>query len=192
MRKVWKVDAMRPEKSWSGELLRWAALQQDSAAPQPASRWLDEAGRMHRVVATDASINPGRRGAGIAVVSFEGIVWQEHLPTSWDITSAELTAIRRALEHTLDSEPLLIVSDSQAAVDYATTARIPHRPDLLGVTTTIRNLMSRRTVRIQWVKGHNGHVLNESADRAAKTARRTPQEQNRTRASLQCRHAPRF
>lgn len=128
---------------------------------------------MYRVVATDASMTPGRRGAGIAVASSEGVLWREHLPRSWDITWAELTAIRRALEHTLDSQPVLILSDCQAAVDYTTAVRSPRRPDLMAVTTAISHLMSRRTARIKWVKGHNGHVLNESADRAAKAARRT-------------------
>ncbi len=163
---------MHTSNRWAADLAEWAAhAKYEKHNPVPG--WPSGAHPAPRVVATDASILPGSPGAGIAVSSSEGIIWQEHLLHTRDTTIAELTALCRALEHTPGSQPLLVLSDSQAAIRYATSAT-PKRSDIASLATAIKRLAAKRTVEFRWVKAHTGHELNEAADLAAKEARMTP------------------
>lgn len=163
---------MHTSNRWAADLTEWATQAQHKDH-NPVSEWPAGNRTALRVVATDASIVPGRPGAGIAVNSSQGIIWQEHLLHTRDTTLAELTAIYRALEHTPSTQPLLVLSDSQASIRYATSAT-PKRRDLAFLATAIKRLAATRTVEFRWVKAHSGHDLNDAADLAAKEARMTP------------------
>ncbi len=119
------------------------------------------------VVATDASVG-NRAEAGIACVAEGGAYAQGFAPTR-DVTLAELLAIRLAL--TTFAGPLIVLTDSRGAI-----SRIQHPSAATAkqraAVTEIHRLRKGRAVTFRWVKGHNGHALNEAADRLAVAARR--------------------
>lgn len=101
------------------------------------------------------------------------------------IRAGELAAIRRGLQSTLNLHPVLrdgtgdltVLTDSRAALDLL--ERVRTEADVTGedadsITECRRILGSARGINIafQWVRGHDGHPLNEIADRLAVLARR--------------------
>lgn len=123
-----------------------------------------------RVVATDASLARHRSGAGIACVDASGTFAQGFARTS-SIAVAELRAIELALG-TFPADDLVVLSDSRQALAWlACPARVSD-PDIRRLLAAVGVRMAGRLVRFDWVKGHNGHPLNETADRLAMAARR--------------------
>jgi ribonuclease HI len=105
--------------------------------------------------------------------------------THGGIRAGELAAIRRGLQSTLGHHPvlregvgdLLVLTDSKAALEVLERVSIGDlQPfdDTDSVAECKRILGSARGVNIsyEWVRGHNGHPLNELADRLAVLARR--------------------
>jgi len=101
------------------------------------------------------------------------------------IRAGELAAIRRGLQSTLGHHPVLregvgdlkVLTDSKAALevlDRVSTGTLQPFDDADSVAECKRILGSARGVNIsyEWVRGHNGHPLNEMADRLAVMARR--------------------
>ncbi|MCU6480133.1 RNase H family protein [Arthrobacter sp. A2-55] len=101
------------------------------------------------------------------------------------IRAGELAAIRRGLQSTLNLHPVLregvgtltILTDSLPALDLLerVAADSLHPGDDSDALLECRRILgSARGINInfQWVRGHNGHLLNELADRLAKLARR--------------------
>jgi ribonuclease HI len=101
------------------------------------------------------------------------------------IRAGELAAIRRGLQSTLGHHPVLregvgdlkILTDSKAALevlDRVSTGSLQPFDDTDSIAECKRILGSARGVNIsyEWVRGHNGHPLNELADRLAVLARR--------------------
>ena len=101
------------------------------------------------------------------------------------IRAGELAAIRRGLQSTLSNHPVLkegvgdltVLTDSKAALEVlerVTTGSLEPFDDTDSVIECKRILGSARGVNIsyEWVRGHNGHPLNEMADRLAVLARR--------------------
>ena len=101
------------------------------------------------------------------------------------IRAGELAAIRRGLQATLNLHPVLregvgslkVLTDSRSALDLL--ARVGADEDVTGedndsVQECRRILGSARGIDIsyEWVRGHDGHPLNELADRLAVLARR--------------------
>lgn len=101
------------------------------------------------------------------------------------IRAGELAAIRRGLQTTLNLHPILrkgrgnitVLTDSQAALELL--ARVRDDADLSGedsdsieecrrINGTARGI----NLSFEWVRGHDGHPLNEMADRLAVLARR--------------------
>ncbi|MCI6206867.1 MAG: RNase H family protein [Corynebacterium glucuronolyticum] len=106
------------------------------------------------VVATDASLARGDKRAAIAMVSTYGKV-QTRIRRVTGINEAELHAVQLAVaEYGKRAVHLYILTDSRYAF---TTFECP--------PTTAK-------VHLHWVRGHNGNVLNEIADRAARLTRR--------------------
>ena len=148
---------------------------------------LDEDDRIHRpitVVATDASKQIGRAGAGMAAVTADGRARMQYDPSYTDILSAELGAMRLALRE-YRGKRIVIESDSQHGVDLANRM-------MSGDLKAIAQLMSgdlpseakralrsiarhaqNREITIRWVRGHQDHQLNLAADRLAVLARRS-------------------
>lgn len=123
------------------------------------------------VIATDASIVPGKAGAGIAAVASDGTVWQDRLPGTCDITWAELKAILAAISHH-PGKNLLVLSDNQGAVAFANGTAIPAQKRMRRLAGQIQELCTDRSIEIAWIRAHNGHPLNEAADAMARHARR--------------------
>lgn len=162
-----ELAASFPAVSFLGEASRIAPVScpttEDAASAVPAPVTPAEP----QVVATDASVGK-RAGAGIACVAECGEYGQGFAPTG-DVTLAELLAIRLAL--TSFAGPLTVLTDSRAAlsrIQHPSTATAKQRATL----TKIQRLRKGRVVTFHWVKGHNGHALNEAADRLAVAARR--------------------
>lgn len=101
------------------------------------------------------------------------------------IRAGELAAIRRGLQATLSHHPVLregvgtmtVITDSKAALEVlnrVATGSLQACDDTDSVLECKRILGSARGVNItyEWVRGHNGHPLNELADRLAVLARR--------------------
>lgn len=123
-----------------------------------------------RIVATDASLARHHVGAGIACVDAHGTFAQGFARTS-SIAVAELRAIDLAV-HTFPRDDLLILSDSRQVLAWlADPAGVPE-PHVRRLVDGIVSESHRRQVRFEWVKGHDGHPLNETADRLAMAARR--------------------
>lgn len=121
------------------------------------------------MVATDASVGTGRSSAGLACVDEHGRQFTWRL-RSRNVLYCELRAIKLAVEHF--SGPLQILTDSRASVGLITNPAHRARPRVQAVVEQIRHLIADRDVSIEWVRGHDGHPLNEAADRLAMAARR--------------------
>lgn len=132
------------------------------------------------VIATDASRGSRGKLTGLGIATSAGHVQLLTVRTD-TILAGEFAAVDAALSRywsrtwTID-----ILTDSQKV-----WARL-NGDDLLGArvrsqeeTRCVQRVWDLRrkgvTVRVHWVRGHNGHVLNEFADRAAVAARREAQ-----------------
>lgn len=139
-------------------------------------------------VGTDGSSrgNPGPAGWAWVV---DGESWQCGSLLSATSIVAELTAAHRALLAVPAGVPVVVLSDSQFVVNVAAKwARGWSRRGWVtkegkpianrGLVQELWETISGRpgATRFEWVRGHNGHPLNEAADRLA------------TRASRQCEH----
>ena len=121
------------------------------------------------MVATDASVGTGRGSAGLACVDERGREITKRL-RSRDVLYCELRAIKLAIRHF--AGPLQILTDSQSAVGLITNPNHRACPRSQALVEQIRELIAARDVSIEWVRGHDGHPLNEAADRLAMAARR--------------------
>lgn len=123
------------------------------------------------VIATDASIIPGKPGAGIASISSDGVIWQDRLPDTCDIAWAEMKAIHAAVAGSVNHPHVVVLSDSKDAIAFANGTAIPADRRMRNLATQIKTLRTGRDVTIRWVRAHRGHPLNEAADGLARQAR---------------------
>ncbi|AEF42775.1 RNase H family protein [Hoyosella subflava] len=153
---------------------------------QIAGHWVD--GEVHRcqaqcagvarseprrnVVATDASLRARHKGAGIACVSTDGVAQSRFRPNTGRVDVAELLAVELALDTFPANEPLHILMDSQTALGYVKNGSYLHDHAVIEVLARVDIKRSGRVVTFDWVRGHNGHPLNEAAHRLAVAARR--------------------
>lgn len=132
------------------------------------------------VIATDASRGTRGKETGLGIVTSAVNVTMSATRTK-TVLAGEFAAVDLALQKwwqrtwTMD-----ILTDSQLVW------RRLNREDLLATpgrspeeTRCVHRLHDLRrkgvTVRVHWIRSHNGHVLNEFADRAAVAARRSSQ-----------------
>lgn len=122
------------------------------------------------VVATDASKAKNRRGTGLGCVSATGVHHMRMACDARSILERELLAIHMAVCRFSDPK-LHILTDSRLAL-ACLDGTYEGRPHIVEIVERIRNRTKGRAVEFSWVRGHNGHALNEVADRLAVTARR--------------------
>ena len=146
------------------------------SAPEQCLRsvFLDHRDAAHSTayaVYTDGS--KSNRGVGYSAVSND---WTDggSLPGTASIFSAELLAIKTALQSILDKEAqrkeIVIFSDSRAALE-ALKGLCPSHPFVSSVLKLIsRAADSGLSIRLCWVPAHCGVEGNEKADREAKAA----------------------
>jgi ribonuclease HI len=92
----------------------------------------------------------------------------EYLGTSTN-NIGELTAILRAVEWAPATGPLLVFTDSQYAIGVLQKGwKAKANPELIAHAK--RAITSRGQVRLEYVRGHAGHALNEKADELARKA----------------------
>lgn len=96
-----------------------------------------------------------------------------------DIAQAELNAIAAALRSADPNRPVRILCDSRFAIRSAQLV-LDGEPIPASVSHAVGRAMhgvrvaaQNHDVTLEWVKGHNGHPLNDRADRLAVHARRT-------------------
>lgn len=131
-----------------------------------------------RIVAVDGAA-AGNPGPGGWAWYAEENTWRAGGEKATTNNRMEITAVIEVLEH-LDG-PLHIICDSRYVVDLATKWRYGwkrrgwRKAD--GTEIANRDLvevldmhLTQRTVTFEWVRGHDGHELNEAADRRARAA----------------------
>lgn len=134
-------------------------------APEPVV-----APKPEMLVATDASKCTRRRGVGVACVSADGIHRQKVMPDVRSVLHGELLAIELAVA-SFPNRPLHVLTDSRAALTCL-RGNHPNRGDASATVDRIRHRTRGLAVRYSWVRGHDGHTLNEAAHRLAVAARR--------------------
>jgi ribonuclease HI len=82
---------------------------------------------------------------------------------------AELMAIHESVE--LAGHGDIILSDSRYAIEVSSGGW--HAQVHLDLIKDIRKLLETKRVSLRWIRGHNGHPLQELADRLAKQAAST-------------------
>lgn len=124
------------------------------------------------VVATDASKALYSNSVGLSAVSGCGRIKTKADKLS-TVLDAELAAINLALKY-FGQRALRIevLTDSQQAIQYIEGNRHWYSLTASNLDDTIYGLYAKGVkLNFTWVRGHNGHGLNEIADRAAKIAR---------------------
>lgn len=125
------------------------------------------------VIATDTS--KGKRGmVGIGAASSCGRVVGD-MARAKSVLEGEFAAVTAALKRWgTKADEIDLLTDSTKVVHILNMANPPthygeHQAEAIK---TLRSVREHTEVRIHWVRGHNGHLLNDLADRAAVTTRR--------------------
>ncbi|BCN62835.1 hypothetical protein RE9431_12900 [Prescottella equi] len=125
-------------------------------------------------VATDAS-KSRRRGVGVACVSADGVRHQRMVPNVATVLEGELLAIELAIDR-FAGRRLHILTDSQQALQHLgvleTSWPLRATGGANAAVARIHEAMRGREIRLSWVRGHAGHLLNETAHRLAMAMRR--------------------
>ncbi|MFG2243740.1 ribonuclease HI [Spirillospora sp. NPDC048823] len=143
------------------------------------------------VAATDASWKQGTCGIGYVVSDgrwgMRGWTFGPQDPTGpRRVLVSELRAVALLLDRVEDGRDLVLLVDSLSALRYlrawrhGDTGLMPDgydlRPRRSGAAPTLvrlaRQVVGRPGLRLEYVKGHSGHPLNETADSLASIARR--------------------
>ncbi|MFI6398761.1 ribonuclease HI [Rhodococcus coprophilus] len=140
------------------------------AAEEEARRDTERAQLPPLAVATDASKARRFRGTGLGCVSEKGVHRMLMAPDARSILEGELLAIEMATTKFPDRD-LHILTDSRLAI-ACLAGTYKGRPAVSGVVDRIHRSIQGRSVRFDWVRGHDGHPLNEAAHRLAVAARR--------------------
>lgn len=122
------------------------------------------------VVATDASKARNLHGTGLGCISETGARRMHMVPEARSILEGELLAIEMATTKFSDRD-LHILTDSRLAI-ACLEGTYQGRPGISAVVDRIHRSIKGRAVQFSWVRGHDGHPLNEAAHRLAVAARR--------------------
>lgn len=145
------------------------------------------------IYATDGAARPRPIGhvwhTGFGWISTHGHYGVGHCPQPEQIagrdipTVAELRAVWHAVGEMMWRQPVLVLLDSQRAVDLIEvwkTGRLPMPGGYRGSQRRMPRLevLARtvaehpRNITARWVRGHSGHLLNEAADALARIGSR--------------------
>ena len=122
------------------------------------------------IVCDGSSLGNGRgnpRAAAVAVLGFKGI-WKavgEYLGNATN-QQAEIAAARIGLENLKEPCRVKLLSDSRYVVE--TMGGTWKRKTNHEWWSELDKAAARHEIDWQWVKGHNGHEIQEIADKAAK------------------------
>lgn len=154
-------------------LLEFCPQQGSLFAARMADRWEVEAatclpminaGLRPLVIATDAARS--HRSATVAVATSTGTIHTFRSEQKLGIRELEMEGIASAMVHFSAKYPnrkIVILSDSRPAL-----SRIAARG--FGIDK-VDAILATGLVTLKWVRGHNGHGLNDIADRAARILR---------------------
>ncbi|GFU28318.1 putative RNA-directed DNA polymerase from transposon X-element [Trichonephila clavipes] len=108
---------------------------------------------------------------GSAVVSLSTVI-TDALPISASIYTAELHALRVALEHISLScgKKFIIYTDSLSALQSIVSLHSSSHPILVDITYDLANHLKKKDIRFCWIPGLAGITGNELADTAARSA----------------------
>ncbi|GFQ74953.1 uncharacterized protein TNCT_376901 [Trichonephila clavata] len=108
---------------------------------------------------------------GSAVVSLSTVI-TDALPISASIYTAELHALRIAIEHISLScgKKFIIYTDSLSALQSIVSLHSSSHPILVDITYALANHLKKKDIRFCWIPGHAGITGNELADAAARSA----------------------
>ncbi|GFR19628.1 putative RNA-directed DNA polymerase from transposon BS [Trichonephila clavata] len=108
---------------------------------------------------------------GLAVVSLSTVI-TDALPISASIYTAELHALRIAIEHISLScgKKFIIYTDSLSALQSIVSLHSSSHPILVDITYALANHLKKKGIRFCWIPGHAGITGNELADTAARSA----------------------
>ncbi|GFV05050.1 RNase H domain-containing protein [Trichonephila clavipes] len=108
---------------------------------------------------------------GSAVVSLSTII-ADALPISASIYTAELHALRTALDHISLSygKKFIIYTDSLSALQSIVSLHSSSHPILVDITYALANHLKKKDIRFCWIPGYAGITGNELADTAARSA----------------------
>ncbi|GFQ68138.1 RNase H domain-containing protein [Trichonephila clavata] len=97
---------------------------------------------------------------------------QHALPISASIYTAELHALRIAIEHISLSrgKKFIIYTDSLSALQSIVSLHSSSHPILVDITYALANHLEKKDIRFCWISGHAGITGNEVADTAARSA----------------------
>jgi ribonuclease HI len=168
----WLLPQIKAHDSLSSQISKKdpPALIKSYALENIDNRWKE-----HRKIYTDASKMPysGECGAGVVIGDQEEVL-KYKLPNHLSIFTAELVAIKKALEWIKTANPgkYVILTDSLSSVKSFKSSSSKSRDNLIK---EIRQLYAtvvtdNKTVDIDWVPSHVDIKGNEQADEAAKQA----------------------
>ncbi|GFR29460.1 RNA-directed DNA polymerase from mobile element jockey [Trichonephila clavata] len=108
---------------------------------------------------------------GSAVVSLSTVI-TDALPISASIYTAELHALRIAIEHISLSrgKKFIIYTDSLSALQSIVSLHSSSHPILVDITYALANHLKKKDIRFCWIPRHSGITGNELADTAARSA----------------------
>ncbi|GFQ70457.1 unc-112-related protein [Trichonephila clavata] len=107
---------------------------------------------------------------GSAVVSLSTVI-TDALPISASIYTAELHALRIAIEHISLScgKKFIIYTDSLSSLQSIVSLHSSSHPILVDITYALANHLKKKDIRFCWIPGHAGITGNELADTAARS-----------------------
>lgn len=128
-------------------------------------------------VATDGSLNKFFAGGSYGWISSDGEFGYGTVSTAESVLLCELLAIKEMLHSMKRKNNIRILVDNRLAI------KISRNPESMGdsklvsarakrIAHSIADVIATRSnVEFRWIKSHNGHPLNEGADRLARNAR---------------------
>lgn len=131
----------------------------------------------HVTAATDGAYHRRYGGGAFGWVSSDGRHWYGSSNARSSL-EAELHAVLNLITATRTGSTLHVLLDSRDAIEAIGTGVVTRRKRSLPSTTLallhhIGQHQQRVTLTLEWVKGHNGHPLNDAADRLARLARQS-------------------